>query len=338
VTGIAVEAGVSASANATIVSEQLAEGNAVELMLSDNVREAQLSSNTISAIIEAGENLVISDIEVSVIIPANVLSQINTGETVSINVSVGGQDIISADNLLNRPLEISILVDGAQITELEDTLTIVVDLSEEDLTASEIEALAVIVYDQYGAEVGVIQGEFDHETGMFSFSISNLDNLFELTVRESQTPQAPQAPQAPQTPQVPQPFQLPAITPAVQENQENFVIQAVVGESGFNINGTASVMDVPPTIVEGRTLVPVRFFAEAFGADVGWNSETRTVTITYQGRTMSFVIGEASPGMDVPAQIIDDRTMVPLRFISEFFGATVHWDEETGIVTVERDN
>jgi len=41
-------------------------------------------------------------------------------------------------------------------------------------------------------------------------------------------------------------------------------------------------------------------------------------------------------GMDVPAQVMSDRTMVPLRFISEYFNAQVKWDEETKMITIEK--
>jgi len=85
-------------------------------------------------------------------------------------------------------------------------------------------------------------------------------------------------------------------------------------------------LDVAPIIVDNRTLVPLRFVAYALGAEVDWYHPTRTVTITYESRTLSFAIGELAPGMDVPAQIISNRTMVPLRFVIEFFEAEVSWD------------
>jgi hypothetical protein len=94
-------------------------------------------------------------------------------------------------------------------------------------------------------------------------------------------------------------------------------------------------MDVAPVIVDGRTLLPVRFMAYALGATVDWNDATREVTlVTADGASLTFAIGAFAPGMDVPAQIIDGRTMVPLRFISEFFGATVEWDAATRTVEI----
>jgi hypothetical protein len=92
-------------------------------------------------------------------------------------------------------------------------------------------------------------------------------------------------------------------------------------------NMSAQIMDVRPIVVNDRTLIPVRFIGEALGANIGWNDATREVTISIDGRTLTFAIGEMAPGMDVPAQIMGERTIVPLRFISEFFGAEVNWNE-----------
>jgi len=103
-------------------------------------------------------------------------------------------------------------------------------------------------------------------------------------------------------------------------------------------NAPMQEMDVLPVIVDGRTLIPVRFIAEALGADVDWTPATDNnpmlVHITINNETLTFGLGEISSelyalGMDVPAQLMGGRTMVPIRFISEFFGAIVTWNGET---------
>jgi len=111
-------------------------------------------------------------------------------------------------------------------------------------------------------------------------------------------------------------------------------------------NAQMQVMDVLPVIVDGRTLVPIRFVAYALGADVDWTQATDyrpiLVHITINDETLTFGLGEITPqlaalGMDVPAITIDDRTMVPLRFVSEFFGALVEWDGVTQGIGIIRD-
>ena len=111
---------------------------------------------------------------------------------------------------------------------------------------------------------------------------------------------------------------------------DTFTIRDLAG------NGQTLTMDVLPVIQNDRTLLPIRFMAYALGAEVDWNSVTAEVTLTLDGERLTFAIGETAPGMDVPAQIINERTMVPLRFISEFFGATVTWDEAARNIEIVR--
>ena len=103
-------------------------------------------------------------------------------------------------------------------------------------------------------------------------------------------------------------------------------------------NMPTQVMDVPPLVQNNRILLPVRFMAYALGAEVNWTPATPitplTVHLTRNNQTLDLPTNHLTPeltqlGLDIPAQITDNRTMVPLRFISEFFGAVVKWDNET---------
>ena len=92
-------------------------------------------------------------------------------------------------------------------------------------------------------------------------------------------------------------------------------------------------------IVEGRTLVPLRAIFEALGASVERNGETKTVTSVLDETEIKLTIGEKAlykngetVELDVPAQIMNGRTMVPVRAISESFGVNVEWDGETRTV------
>jgi len=99
-----------------------------------------------------------------------------------------------------------------------------------------------------------------------------------------------------------------------------------------------------PVIVNDRTLVPVRFVAEQLGANVEWDGEAYTVTITKGERTIFLTIGshlvEYDNGAscivsDVAPRIINDRTYVPIRLISNAFGIGISWDDATRTVSVE---
>jgi hypothetical protein len=104
-----------------------------------------------------------------------------------------------------------------------------------------------------------------------------------------------------------------------------------INDSAQDINET---MDVLPLIQEGRTLIPIRFIAEMLGAHVGWNAATREVSLSLNGESLTFAIGQTVASMDVPAQIINDRTFVPLRFIAEHFGAIVSFDNDTRAIEI----
>jgi len=101
--------------------------------------------------------------------------------------------------------------------------------------------------------------------------------------------------------------------------------------------------DVAPVIENGRTLVPVRVISEeGLGADVKWNGEKKQVTITKGDFEVILVIGKnkatvngKSKELDVPAKLISDRTMVPVRFISETFEYNVDWDNKNRRVIIE---
>lgn len=124
-----------------------------------------------------------------------------------------------------------------------------------------------------------------------------------------------------------------------------------IGSSNALNKGTAAKVDtqndaVMPKIIDSRTLVPARFIAESFGGEVGWDDATRTVTIKLNGKTVTMVLdknelmidGEVVATMDVPAQSIEGRTMVPLRALCETaLSKTVFWDPMGLIVISDGD-
>lgn len=68
-------------------------------------------------------------------------------------------------------------------------------------------------------------------------------------------------------------------TQTVTATKDNKVVTAKINDKNLYINGVAKTLDVPPMIIDGRTLVPARFVAESFGANVDWVDSTQTVVI-----------------------------------------------------------
>lgn len=100
--------------------------------------------------------------------------------------------------------------------------------------------------------------------------------------------------------------------------------------------------DMPPIIIEGRTLVPLRSVFEKMGASVFWDGAERKVVITKDETTIIFEInsnniiknGSEEIEIDVPAKIINDYTMIPLRAVAQAFDCTVEWNANTRVVDI----
>lgn len=118
-----------------------------------------------------------------------------------------------------------------------------------------------------------------------------------------------------------------------------------VGDSILNINGTPTEVETPYVAGAGTTLVPLRVITEAFGAQVDWEGTTKTITLTYPDVNIVLQIdnivakvndhSETLP--EAPALSANGVTMVPLRFISETFGALVGYDGDTQAITVTKE-
>ena len=107
------------------------------------------------------------------------------------------------------------------------------------------------------------------------------------------------------------------------------------------VNDTILGFAQPPTMESDRTLVPMRFLFEQLGAEVDWEESTQTAIAKKDDTEIQFSIDNISAEvdgktetMDVPARLIGDKTMVPLRFLSESLDYEVEWDEETNMATI----
>lgn len=110
-----------------------------------------------------------------------------------------------------------------------------------------------------------------------------------------------------------------------------------LGEPGYGeyrvlLDGERLDFDVPPVERSGRLLVPMRAIFEALGAQVGWDGVTSTATATKGGRTVAVTIGSTTAyvdgepvELDAPAEKMDWRTLVPLRFVATALGARVDY-------------
>lgn len=107
------------------------------------------------------------------------------------------------------------------------------------------------------------------------------------------------------------------------------------------VNGAKISFDQDPIIIDGYTLVPMRNIFAKLGAEVSWDAENRKVTAYKGGSTIEipvdcnyyYVNGELK-WLDVPSQIINGRTLVPLRAVAEALGCSVYYHADRKLVTI----
>ncbi len=104
----------------------------------------------------------------------------------------------------------------------------------------------------------------------------------------------------------------------------------------LKVNGKTLQMDVTPKIINSRTMIPARALFEEIGGTVTWDQTNYVVTINYNNQVIKLTINSKTAlvdgiqkTLDVPAQIVSNRTLIPLRFVSENLGFTVDYDSKT---------
>jgi hypothetical protein len=127
----------------------------------------------------------------------------------------------------------------------------------------------------------------------------------------------------------------------VSDELEDKILELIVGKKEILVNDVVQEIDVAPVIVNNRTLVPLRFISEALGASVLWDNSTKNVTVInnkrwidlWPGEDMMVVDGKAVD-LDVPPQLKNNRTMLPLRAIAESLDLQVQWDPKSRRITL----
>jgi len=124
------------------------------------------------------------------------------------------------------------------------------------------------------------------------------------------------------------------------------IIILQIGKSNFTVNGISNTLDSPPIIKNNRTLLPIRAIVEALGGSVSWDATERKVTVSLGSTTIELWIGKSIAkvnGIDTPIdstnpkvvpEIINSRTMLPIRFIAETLGCDVQWDGTMKTITI----
>ncbi|PKM48904.1 MAG: hypothetical protein CVV02_18305 [Firmicutes bacterium HGW-Firmicutes-7] len=195
--------------------------------------------------------------------------------------------------------------DGTTSTEKIDSFTepvaITIDLSDIELTDEDIEKLSGVRYEtDENGEIRLVKlgGSYDKERKTFTFYTDQFSLYSIIKVNKLTT------------------------------------INLTIDQLKSIVNNEIKTNDVAPIIINNRTMVPVRFIAENLGAEVRWDAETRTVFINLEGKILSMIIDEPLEDFDTSPTIVNNRTLVPIRYISEKLGANVVWFSSNKTVSI----
>ena len=131
------------------------------------------------------------------------------------------------------------------------------------------------------------------------------------------------------------------------ENRIPTEVKLTIGSSVAYINGMAQTLDAAPINRNNRTMLPVRFLANAFGVEndgIKWDAATRTATLTNSDVTVvvtidapTMTVNGETVSLDCPAIIESNRTYLPVRAIANALGVSndnIHWDGATSTATL----
>jgi hypothetical protein len=129
--------------------------------------------------------------------------------------------------------------------------------------------------------------------------------------------------------------------PVSIQKVNSIIVKLTIGDKTAYVGNNSVTLDSPPIIKNSRTLVPLRFISQAFGAKVQWDGAIKVITIIHNFHMIQLQINSkivtvdgAIEKIDSPPIIKNNRTLVPLRFISQAFGAKVQWDGKTKTITL----
>lgn len=150
---------------------------------------------------------------------------------------------------------------------------------------------------------------------------------FKLTITDLPKKEKPQPPEEPEEP----------VEPTA------VVLEFTVGSNTFTVNDKTVEMDVAPFVKNGRVMVPIRFLAEALGYTVDYDfSDPTNKTITVHAvedivltiGSNKALVGTEEVELDAVPELVNGRTMVPVRFVAETLGLEVQWTD--GVVTLKQ--
>ncbi len=289
------------------IENQLEKSENPTLVLAEGFNSVKLSGTSVTKLAESGKELNIVNGGTVIKVNNDTFKALELTDKDEVELTIKATEVevptivaesdIMNEELIKESISIGLSVNGDVVTELQEKFTVEIDLSKYTFTEEQLNKLTAIEVLPNG-KIKHLGGEL--VDGKFIFTTNKLGDF------------------------------------SVLISNTLVKMEITVGEKEYDVNGKTSTLDVPPMIIDGRTMVPVRFITETLGGEAFWDSKTKTVTITLDEKVLTMVVGETTEGMDVPPVIVDGRTLVPLRYISESFDAEVDWDATTKTINILR--
>ncbi|MBT2291640.1 phosphodiester glycosidase family protein [Paenibacillus albidus] len=115
-----------------------------------------------------------------------------------------------------------------------------------------------------------------------------------------------------------------------------------IGSKAITVNGAKKAIDAAPIMKDGTTYVPIRYVLDAFGGSAAWDPATKKIMVLRGSKALDltlnkkeFILNGKRQSAEVAPLLLQGRTLVPLRLVSEQLGLTVKWEQETKTVTIE---
>lgn len=120
-----------------------------------------------------------------------------------------------------------------------------------------------------------------------------------------------------------------------------FSTPVFASEIVLQLNGVTLQPAVAPILESGTTLVPLRIVSENLGADIAYDGEARSITITKGDKVIYLVLDQTQvkvndelKELSVAPKSVNGSTMVPIRFVTQTLDCTVNWDSEKQLISI----
>lgn len=124
-------------------------------------------------------------------------------------------------------------------------------------------------------------------------------------------------------------------------SDEKITLKLTIGSEWMDVSGVSLKMDTAPILLDGRTVLPLKIIGDQLGASVAWDPNNKKITYTTDRVVIELWVGKKAAlvnGVEVPLDVApflkNNRTLVPLKFVSENLGASVKWDPVGKVVTI----